>query len=348
VQRLGDGAEDHAAGLRDALAQALDRALAGPLGLVEAAEREQRLDLDDDAHGEQVRVRLADGSEQLDGVTGVGVAVLGAPLAQADLGSRHMEDGGGEAVAGRQRRGGRQAGGDLPLGPLEVALLHREVGEVVARHRLFPRIAGLDGQRQHLLQSLRPVVDAEVAEHHARVAASEDAQLQIAGAVGELDRLQGVLERLGVGAGEEVELRLDGRELGAYGVALGERARLGRQDHGAVEVAALEHDGRLENEPAAAQRVVAARAGAHSLVEGRLMVLVVVAARGVQRPVLLAHTSVLGAAGRELEPNPRVGARKPSCCPLARRAAQSSGPCSASSPSSSSSWRPPRRHTPTR
>ena len=85
AQRDGDGAEDHAAGLRHAFAEPFDGALAGALGLVEAPEREQRLHLDHDGHGEQVRIRVAAAGEEVDGLLGVGERLLGATGAEPDL-----------------------------------------------------------------------------------------------------------------------------------------------------------------------------------------------------------------------------------------------------------------------
>ena len=99
-------------------------------------------------------------------------------------------------------------------------------------------------------------------------------------------------ERLGVGAGEEVQLPLDGRQLGARTVvvaALGVGLGLDRQRDATAQVAALEHDRGLEHEGTAAQRGIVERprdlVAADRLGQRRLMVLVVEVARAVQRAV---------------------------------------------------------------
>ena len=78
-------------------------------------------------------------------------------------------------------------------------------------------------------------------------------------------------------------------ELGGGGVVLGERLGLGGQRDGALQVAALEHDGGLEHERAAAQRSVVERAGdlvaADRFRQGGVVVLVVEVPRAIKRPV---------------------------------------------------------------
>ena len=101
VERGGDRAEDHAARLRDALAEPRDRTLPGALGLVEAAERQQRLDLDHHGHRQQVGVRVAAAGQQLDRPLGVLERLAGAAGAQPHLGARAAEDGEREAVVRR-------------------------------------------------------------------------------------------------------------------------------------------------------------------------------------------------------------------------------------------------------
>jgi hypothetical protein len=81
---------------------------------------------------------------------------------------------------------------------------------------------------------------------------------------GARDRPLGLRQRLGVGAREEAQLPLDGGQLAAHRVLARERLGLGDQLHGAVQVAALERDRRLQDERAAAQRSVVA--GASDLV----------------------------------------------------------------------------------
>ena len=57
---------------------------------------------------------------------------------------------------GAERLGDPLGAGELRLGLGGVALLHPQVAEIVARHRLLPRLAGLDRHRQQHLQALRP------------------------------------------------------------------------------------------------------------------------------------------------------------------------------------------------
>ncbi len=139
------------------------------------------------------------------------------------------------------------------------------------------------------MQALVPVADADVAEHDTGVPAREDLQADVGDAVGERDRPLGVGERVRVRAGEEVQLSLDGGELGAGGVVLGERLGLGGQRDSALQVAALEHDRGLEHERAAAQRGVVERAGdlvaADRLRQGSVVVLVVEVPGAIKRPV---------------------------------------------------------------
>ena len=94
-----------------------------------------------------------------------------------------------------------------------------------------------------------------------------------------------------VRAGEEVQLALDGGELGAAAAssALGERLGLGGQRDSALQVAALEHDRGLEHERAAAQRGVVERArdlvAADRLRQRSVVVLVVEVPGAIKRPV---------------------------------------------------------------
>ena len=291
AQGGGDGREDHAARLRHALAEPVDGAPAGALRLVEAPEREQRLHVDHDGHGEQVRVGISARQQQVDRAFGVRERVVGAPGAQPDLGSGAAEDGEREAVVRRERLGRGQRRGDLPLGAVDVALLHREVREVVAGHRLVPRVPGGDRQPQHLVQPRVPVADADVAEHDAGVAPGEDAQAEVADTVGELDRPLRLHERLGVRAGEEVQLALDRRQLGARRVVLGVRLGLGRQRDPALQVAALERNRSLQHQrPAAEHRIVEYTrdlVAPERLAERRLMILVMPVACAIQRTVEL-------------------------------------------------------------
>jgi len=121
--------------------------------------------------------------------------------------------------------------------------------------------------------------------------------------VGELDRPLGLHERLGVAAGEEAQLSLDGRQLGTSTVitaALRERLRLGRQRDGAAQVTALEHDRGLQHQRAAAQRSVLEHprdlVAPDRLGQRTVVVLVMDAAGAIQRTVNLdritrGHTS---------------------------------------------------------
>ena len=151
-------------------------------------------------------------------------------------------------------------------------------------------MAGDDRQAQDLVQALVPVADADVAEHDTGVAAREDLETDVGGdAVGERDRALGVGEGVGVRAGEEVQLSLDRGEFGGGGVVLGERLGFSGQRDGALQVAALEHDGGLEHERAATQRSVVERAGdlvaADRFRQGGVVVLVVEVPRAIKRPV---------------------------------------------------------------
>ena len=128
------------------------------------------------------------------------------------------------------------------------------------------RVAVGDRELQRVGEALAQVGDAEVAEHRARHPAREDPQGEVAGGVGDRDGGVGLLQRLGVGAGEERELRLQRRHLAARGrrssrgVALG----LGGERERAVQVAVVERDQALQRERAAlefAGRPRARRAG---------------------------------------------------------------------------------------
>ena len=136
-----------------------------------------------------------------------------------------------------------------------------------------------------------PVADADVAEHHAGLAAREQPQLERADPVGELDRPLGLRERLGVRAGEEVELSLDGGQLAADRILARVRLGLGDQLDGSVQVAALERDRRLQDERAAAQRRIVERApdlvAADRLGLGAVLVFVVQLTRAIQRAMNL-------------------------------------------------------------
>ena len=174
-----------------------------------------------------------------------------------------MDDPEREQVARRERAGDGGGARQLGLGLGEVALLHPQVAEVVARHRLLPRLAGLDRERQQLLQALGPVRDAHVAEHDAAHPAGEHAQQQVARAVGQLDGELGLGQRGGVGAREEVEVALQRGQLGAReGVLARVQVALGGQRQRAVEVAEVQRDDALQRQRAGPQRVLAAGAGA--------------------------------------------------------------------------------------
>ena len=110
----------------------------------------------------------------------VGERVVGAPGAGADLAARAQQH--PEAEAGAD--GHRQAAVDLALGLVEQAALHQVVPEVVARERLLPGLAGLDGQRERVLEAHLEVGDAEVAERQAAHPAREQPQREVARAVG--------------------------------------------------------------------------------------------------------------------------------------------------------------------
>ena len=190
--------------------------------------------------------------------------------------------------ARRERLRERDPALDLGVGGREVALLHPQVGEVVARERLLPSLAGLHGERERRVEPLRPVRDPEVAEGDAAHPAREDAQRRVARAVGELDRPLGVAQRGGVGAGEEVEVRLERGELRAgavvvAGLALG----VGGERERPAQVAAVERDHALERERPGLERAVAVGAGA--LVDldrdrqRRERILPVGRARGIER-----------------------------------------------------------------
>jgi hypothetical protein len=137
-----------------------------------------------------------------------------------------------------------------------------------------------------------PVADADVAEHDAGVAPGENAQAEVAHAVGDLYRPLRLQQRLGVCAGEEAQLALDGRELGARRVvvgALGVWLGLSRQRDAALQVAARERDRSLQHQRPAAEHRIVDRArdlvAPDRLAERSLMVLVVPVACAIQRSV---------------------------------------------------------------
>ena len=78
AQRGRDRPEDHAARLRHAVAEPLQRLLARGEHVVDAVQRGQHLDLDEHGHAEQVGVGLALGDQQRDRPLGVGEGVVGA------------------------------------------------------------------------------------------------------------------------------------------------------------------------------------------------------------------------------------------------------------------------------
>jgi hypothetical protein len=183
----------------------------------------------------------------------------------------------------------------------KVALALQQASEVVAGDRLLPAVPGRDAQREHLVEPLRPFAHADVAEHQARGPAGEHPQRHVAGAVGDVERPLGLEQRLGVGAGEEAEVRLERRDLDLRLVAaaqLGLALGLGGQRDGAAQVAAVERDRALERERAGAQIAGLERARALLAPDGRgeraLGILPVDAARLVERA---AHAVDVGDGG---------------------------------------------------
>ena len=143
-------------GLRHAVAEPVDAPLAGALGLVEAAEREQRLDLDDDGSspagtGSGSRVEASSSTARLasasDSAGRPARSRISARVQQMTASANRLRGASGAAVA-CARSISRSAPSSSPL-------LHREVGEVVARHRLLPCVAGLDRQREQLVRAAR-------------------------------------------------------------------------------------------------------------------------------------------------------------------------------------------------
>jgi len=174
-----------------------------------------------------------------------------------------VQDAEREAVGGRERRREGDPALDLDVGGREVALLHPQVREVVARHRLLPALAGLHGECERRLEPVRPVRDAEVAERDAAHPAGEDAQRRVARAVGERDRALRVAQGGGVGAREEVEVRHERGELRAGAVVAARLAlRVGRERERSAQVPAMERDQPLERERAGLERPVGLGAGA--------------------------------------------------------------------------------------
>src|SRR5205085_11055 len=104
---------------------------------------------------------------------------------------------------------------DLAIGGYQVALLLEVAGEVVAGDRLLPPVARLNRELEELYDPLAEVPDADVTEHQAGGAPSEDPQPRILRLVGQVDGELGVTQCLGIRAGEEAELRLQRGHLGA-------------------------------------------------------------------------------------------------------------------------------------
>ena len=220
----------------------------GVSGVVDPVERRQRLHLGADGDAEDVRVGLAVLDQGGQGLLGVGEGFGGASGEQPDVGAGGMQDADQEAV-GFQRGGELQPAGQLGLRLGHAALLVVPAGDVVARERLLPAVAVEDRELERVGEALAEVGDAEVAEHRARHPPREDLQGEVVGVVGDRDGGVGLLQRLGVGAGEERQQRLQRRQLAARGRALGGVAfgLAGQRERG-LEVTVVERDQALQGE----------------------------------------------------------------------------------------------------
>ena len=195
AQRRGDRAEDHAAGVRQVLAEPVERGLPRLLRVIEMAERHARLHLRPHAGAEHVRVRLTLLTEQGQRALGVGQGSVRVALAQLDVGARGVHHRQRKAIrAGRLGKVERAR--DLLASAGRIAGLLEATGDVVVGDRLFPAVAGLDRQRQQLVQSRGEFAHADVAEHEERRPAGEDAQIEVGAGVRKLDRALGVGQRL--------------------------------------------------------------------------------------------------------------------------------------------------------
>ena len=298
MQRVGQRAEHDAARVREMLAEAVERVLAGHAGVVEPPERRQRLDLRADGDAEDVRVRVRLRAQVGERALGVGQRVVGAAGEQPDVGAGRVQDPERE-VAPLEPPRDRDAAGDLGLGVVEPALALVPAGQVVARDRLLPAVAGRDRELERVLQPLGPPGDADGAEHHAGGAPHEHAQRQVTERVGERHRGLGVAERVGVGAGEERQLRLQRGQLGARdGLLADALVGFGGERQRRSQVTAVERDRPLQRQCAHDQRVVARPAaggfGAHRDVERAVRVLPV---RGPGRHEIHRHAYARSAGG---------------------------------------------------
>ena len=253
-----DGAEDHRARLRDTVAEPVDRSLPGVARLFEAAERDQRVDLDEHAHAEQVRVRVAGGAEVGDGELGVGERLLGAAAAHAHLGAGAVQDAECEAIVGCKRVGELDPARDLALGGFEVPCsmrrCARSLRESASSHTSPAAIASASitssrsGQSStpRLPNAMQPMRRANTRRDGSPV---RSASSMASSAWATADR---------VGAREEVEVGPKRCQLGpCAGVLAGGSARLGGEGEGATEVPAVQRDHALQRERARLQRGVA-------------------------------------------------------------------------------------------
>ena len=131
AQRGGDRAQDEAAGVRDLVAEALERALACVPCVVETVQRGERLDLGADGHAEDVRVGLTVLDQRGQGLLGVRQGLDGAGGEQPDVGAGRVQDADQEAVA-FQRGGELETAREFVLRLGHAALLVMPAGDVVA------------------------------------------------------------------------------------------------------------------------------------------------------------------------------------------------------------------------
>jgi hypothetical protein len=300
VERVRERGEHDAARGGEMLAEAVERVLAGEPRVVEPAERRQRLDLRADGHAEDVRVRVRLGAEVGECALGVGQRGLRVAREQPDVGARRVQDAERE-VAPLEAAGDGDAAGDLGLRLVQPALALVPAREVVARDRLLPAVAGRDRELERRLQPLGPAGHPDGSEDHAGRTSDVDAQRQVAELVGQRHRRLGMAERVGIGAGEERQLRLQRGELGAGdGVVAQPRLGLGGERQRGAQVAAVERDRALQRERAHDQsagcRPTACGLGAHRDCERAVRVLPVC---GPRRHEIAVHAYATSAGGEK-------------------------------------------------